>query len=142
MACDIFTKTKGHMDTLIVNRESLLMEIADIYVKEGLIKGNFDAIPFHDDIQFRDPLSPGSISVKDKDHARELWWNYLPDVVEKCELLNSEVHENLSEIAIDFKCYLYHPKVKIRIKDRFQIDNEGRIIAQQNLIYGKTPNLQ
>ena len=130
------------MEILVANRETQLHEVVQIYVNEGLAKGNFDAIPYHEAIKLRDPLSPGGAAslLQDKNQAWEAWWKTLPDLVEKCELIDSNIDENQMSITVEFCCYIRKPKVKLRLIDRFLIDDEGKIFYQENLIYGITPN--
>ena len=130
------------METLIVDRKAELQEIVRLYVYEGLAKGNLDAIPYHEGIKLRDPLSPGETAfyLKDKNKAYETWWKTLPDLLEKCEIIDSYIDENHMSITVEFYCYIRQSKVKLRIMDRFLIDDEGKIFAQENLIYGITPN--
>lgn len=130
------------MEILIVDRKAELQEIVRLYVYEGIAKGNLDAIPYHEGIKLRDPLSSGGTAspLKDKNKAYEAWWKALPGLLEKCELIDSHIDENQMSVTVEFYCYIRQPKVKLRLMDRFLIDEEGKIFAQENLIYGITPN--
>jgi hypothetical protein len=132
------------METLTVNRKTILSEIVQLYVKEGLAKGDFYAIPYHEDIKLRDPLSPGgaTASLKNKNQAYEAWWQMLPELVEKWELVDTTVHEDEVTVTLEFCCYVREPRIKLRIKDRFMVDDEGIIFFQENLVHGTTPNFE
>ncbi|PRY03967.1 SnoaL-like protein [Pontibacter ummariensis] len=122
------------MEVLAEDRVATLHRIVRAYVAEGLAKGNFDAIPYHEAVELRAPLCPGgsAVPLKGREQLREVWWKPLPDLVEACEVVDSFVNTEQTAAAVEFYCYLRAPKVKLRIMDRFQIDEQGRITAQEN----------
>lgn len=122
------------METMTTSRKSQLHNIVRAYVEEGLIKGNFDAIPYHEDVELRAPLCPGgsAVPLKGKEQLRKIWWGPLPDLVESCEVVDSFANEDLTAATVEFYCYLRAPKVKLRIIDRFSINENGLITAQEN----------
>jgi hypothetical protein len=132
------------METLTVNRKTILREIVQVYVKEGLANGDFDAIPYHEEIKLRDPLSPGGAAacLKNKNQAFKAWWQTLPERVEKWEIVDTIIHEDEITVTVEFCCYVREPRVKLRIKDRFMVDDEGIIFSQENLVHGTTPNFE
>lgn len=122
------------METQTTNRKARLHNIVRTYVAEGLAKGNFDAIPYHQDVELRAPLCPGgsAVPLKGKKQLREIWWKPLPDLVERCEIVDSFVNEEESAATVEFYCYIREPKAKLRIMDRFRINDRGEITAQEN----------
>jgi hypothetical protein len=122
------------METLNTNRQGQLHKIVRLYVEEGLAKGNFEVIPYHDDVELRAPLCPGGSAnpLRGKKQLREIWWKPLPDLVESCEIADSYVNEDQTAATVEFYCYLREPKVKLRIIDRFTINENGKITAQEN----------
>ncbi len=122
------------METLTTNRKAQLHSIVRAYVEEGLAKGNFDAIPYHEEVELRAPLCPGgsAVPLKGKQQLREIWWKPLPDLVESCEVVDSFVNEEQTAATVEFYCYIGEPKVKLRIMDRFKINENGEITEQEN----------
>lgn len=122
------------METLTNQRKAQLHNIAQLYVEEGLAKGNFDVIPYVDDVELRAPLCPGGSAnpLRGKEQLLEVWWKPLPDLVERCELVDSYVNENQTAVTVEFYCYIREPKAKLRVVDRLRIDENGKITAQEN----------
>lgn len=122
------------METLATEKQAKLHHIMQKYVEEGLAKGNFDAIPYHDDVALRAPLCPGgsAVPLKGKEQLRNVWWPPLPDLVERCEVVDSFVNEAQTAATVEFYCYIREPNVKLRIIDRFIINEDGQITEQEN----------
>lgn len=122
------------METLSTKRQTLLHKIVRQYVEEGLAQGNFDKIPYRDDVELRAPICPGgsAVPLRKKDQLREVWWTPLPDLVERCEVVDSYVNEARTAATVEFYCYLSDQKTKLRIVDRFKIDENGNITEQEN----------
>lgn len=115
-------------------RRELLEETARNYVVNGLGRGDFEAIPYHPEIVLRAPLCPGGSAapLQGRDALREQWWAPLPELVAGVELLDCYVNESLSSVAVEFLCRIREPACTLRIMDRFVVDDEGRITAQEN----------
>lgn len=111
-----------------------LHQIARDYVTKGLGGKNFDAIPYADDVELRAPILPGGSDnpLKGKENLRTQWWKPLPDLVGKVEVLDSFVNEDLSAVTVEFHCHIVNPGCVLRIIDKFTINEEGKIIAQEN----------
>jgi hypothetical protein len=115
-------------------KNAQLHNIVRKYVEEGLDKGNFDNIPYKDDVELRAPICPGGSArpLKGKEQLREIWWAPLPNLVERCEFVDSYVNESQTAATVEFYCFLREPRTKLRIIDRFSIDENGEITAQEN----------
>ena len=111
-----------------------LRQIARIYVEEGLGKGNFDIIPYAEDVSLRAPLNPGGSEspIVGKSLLRGTWWKPLPDLVEGTELLATYINTNQDAVAVEFYCNIKSPNCRLRIVDRFKVDESGLITDQEN----------
>jgi hypothetical protein len=127
-------KTQSTMENSTTERKMQLHQLVRKYVMEGLAKGNFDAIPYHDDVELRAPLCPGgsAVPLKGIQQLREVWWAPLPGLVEDCEVIDSYVNESQNGATVEFHCHLREPKVTLRVVDRFRFDDKGKILAQEN----------
>ncbi|MFH6605060.1 nuclear transport factor 2 family protein [Maribacter algicola] len=115
-------------------RKQQLHELAKNYVINGLGAGNFDTIPYHDDIILRAPIHPmGSQQpMNGRDFIKENWWAPLPDLVAGTDLLETYTNENLSKVTAEFLCHIKDPACTLRIVDRFSVDKDGKITDQKN----------
>jgi len=115
-------------------RRHQLFATARAYVVDGLGKGDFDAIPYDAGVELRAPLCPGGASVplRGVDALRTIWWPPLPDLVSSVELIQVYASEDLSGAAAEFLCHIREPRCTLRIIDRFSVDANGRITAQEN----------
>jgi hypothetical protein len=115
-------------------RAAQLHAIARGYVTEGLGKRNFDAIPYHPEVELRAPLCPGGSSVPlvGRDALRLTWWAPLPALVEHVEVLDTFVNGDLTAAAVEFLLTISAPACTLRVIDRFTIDGAGEIVAQEN----------
>ncbi len=118
----------------ISNKARQLSQIAIDYVNNGLGAKNFDNIPYDENVVLRAPLCPGGSSTPliGKENLREHWWKPLPGLVGKVTLLDVYVNETHSKVAVEFHCEILQPSCKLRIIDRFKINEAGNIIEQEN----------
>lgn len=115
-------------------RKRQLHSIAKNYVIDGLGAGNFNVIPYHENIELRAPIHPmGSQQpMNGRDFIKENWWAPLPGLVAGTDLLDTYVNENLTKVTAEFFCHIKEPACTLRIVDRFEIDSDGKIISQEN----------
>jgi len=115
-------------------RAHRLMQIAKHYALDGLGEGNFDAIPYHPDVELRAPLCPGGVSapLRGREALHAHWWQPLPQLVSGVELLDIYVNEPLTAVAVEFLCHIREPACTLRVMDRFVVDEQGLIRSQEN----------
>jgi hypothetical protein len=113
---------------------SQLHQIAKDYVLNGLGAKNFDAIPYDENVTLRAPLSAGGSwqPLAGKENLRTQWWAPLPSLVGKTEFIDSFVNKDLTAVTVQFYCEILSPSCTLRIIDRFDVNDEGKIIAQEN----------
>lgn len=103
---------------------------------EGLRKKSFSLIPFSDEVIFRAPIAPGSVHepIVGIINLYEHWWQPLEPLLEGISILvldhffNEEQTSVISRTAIHLK----FSDIKLRVADRFLIDEAGQIIEQEN----------
>jgi len=117
-----------------LSKTEMLHEIARNYVTQGLGGKNFDAIPYDNEIVLRAPICPGGscTPLKGKENLRAIWWAPLPSLIGKVRLIDSFVNETNMTVAVEFHCEILSPSCTLRVIDRFKIDQEGKIIEQEN----------
>jgi hypothetical protein len=122
------------MTTESMTKTDMLHQIGSDYVLKGLGGKNFDAIPYHEEVELRAPICPGGSEqpLIGKENLRQTWWAPLPNLVSKVELLNTFVNQDENAVAVEFRCYINHPSCVLRVIDRFRINDEGKIVSQEN----------
>jgi len=101
----------------------------------GLARKDFDLIPFADDVTLRAPLAPGGVHhpISGRDQVRALWWEPMPGLLGAVTLgriyfdddLTGAIAEAEIEVRLD-------PPVVLRVADRLDVDESGRITQQEN----------
>lgn len=115
-------------------RTDQLHELARAYVLDGLGKGNFDVIPYAENVTLRAPLCPGGCGVplEGRANLREKWWAPLPQLVAGVEVLDTYVNCELTAVTVEFLCHIRQPACTLRVVDRFKVNADGRITDQEN----------
>lgn len=121
-------------DNTVMQKEDIIHQIAKNYVLEGLGAKNFDAIPYDDNVELRAPLCVGGSEkpLKGKENLRTQWWAPLPGLIGKVELIDSFANKTNTAVTVEFHCEILNPASTLRIIDRFEINNEGKIVKQEN----------
>lgn len=115
-------------------RRQQLHQLAKSYVIDGLGAGNFNTIPYHENIELRAPIHPmgSQQAMNGRDFIKENWWAPLPELVAGTDLLDTYVNENLTKVTVEFFCHIKNPPCTLRIVDRFTVDENGKITSQEN----------
>jgi hypothetical protein len=115
-------------------RTDQLHHLARAYVLDGLGQGNFDAIPYAEDVTLRAPLCPGGSGVPliGRANLREKWWAPLPQLVAGVQVLDTFVNRDLRAVAVEFLCHIRQPACTLRVVDRFKVNEAGPITVQEN----------
>ena len=123
-----------HTDTML--DAQLLHQIARDYVVNGLGGKNFDAIPYDDSVVLRAPLCPGGSAnpLEGKENLRSVWWAPLPSLVGRVDVIDSYVNSDNTAVTVEFHCEILNPSCTLRVVDRFSVNHEGKIIAQENFV--------
>ncbi len=122
------------MQTTTLSKTKMLHQIARKYVVEGLGGKNFDAIPYHEQVELRAPLCPGGskVPLKGRENLRIQWWAPLPSLVGGVDIIDSYVNSEETAVTVEFHCHIIQPSCTLRIIDRFIINDEGQITEQEN----------
>ncbi len=125
-------QTKQQIDN--TTRSAQLHALARCYVTEGLGQKNFDAIPYTEDVALRAPLCPGGSSVPlvGRENLRTVWWPPLPQLIGHVAVIDTYVNQDLTAVTVEFHLEIIAPACTLRVIDRFTVDDEGRITAQEN----------
>lgn len=110
-----------------------LHQLARSYVS-SLGSGDFDSIPYAEDVELRAPLCPGGSAVPlvGRDNLREQWWAPLPEMVSSVEVIDSYVNADRSAVAVEFMLRIDSIPCTLRVMDRFIVSEEGLITSQEN----------
>jgi hypothetical protein len=122
------------MITETIHRTDLLHQIARNYVLNGMGGKDFDAIPYDDNVILRAPINAGGSSnpLRGKENLRTQWWAPLPGLLGSVKLLDTFVNEENSAVTVEFHCEIINPACTLRIVDRFTVNENGKIIEQEN----------
>ena len=117
-----------------LSKADKLHTIARNYVIKGLGDKNFDAIPYDENVVLRAPLSPGGSAqpLTGKESLRSQWWAPLPSLLAGVEIVDSYVNKEETRVVVEFYCHIISPACTLRVIDRFVINEEGKIIDQEN----------
>jgi ketosteroid isomerase-like protein len=115
-------------------RKQQLHSIARSYVIDGLGEGNFDVIPYHENVELRAPIHPmgSQQAMNGRNFIKENWWTPLPGLVAGTDFLDTYVNDALTKVTAEFFCHIKEPACTLRIVDCFTIDDDGKITKQEN----------
>jgi hypothetical protein len=124
------------MTTLTLSKTEMLHELARDYVLKGLGGKNFDAIPYADNVSLRAPICPGGSTnpLVGKENLRSIWWAPLPELVGDVRVIDTFVNNDNTAVTVEFQCDIINPFCTLRVVDRFTVNEQGQIIAQENFL--------
>lgn len=119
---------------ILTSREEMLHQVGEDYVVKGLSAKNFDAIPYDEHVELRAPLCQGGSEkpLKGKENLRNQWWAPLPGLIGNVKVLDTFINRDQTAVTVEFQCEIKNPACTLRVVDRFTINNEGKITAQEN----------
>jgi len=117
-----------------MDRKAMIQRTIDSYFA-GLANKDFEQIPFATTISLRAPLTPGGADLPLSGIAmvRDIWWAPLPALLG--EVVCSAVYFDdalTGAVATGEVEVLTDPPVRLRVADRFTIDDSGLIVEQEN----------
>ncbi len=117
------------------SRIQQLKEVAEAYF-DSLRNGRFETIPYHENAALRAPLTPGGANVplQGKQELFNKWWLPLEPALKDVTIttLGHYLHEDLTGIITEAEIILAAPSARLRVADRFTIDEDGKITEQEN----------
>jgi len=122
------------MTTLTLSKTEMLHELARDYVLKGLGGKNFDAIPYADNVSLRAPICPGGSTkpLVGKENLRSIWWAPLPTLIGDVNVIDSFVNSDNTAVTVEFHCDIINPFCTLRVVDKFIVNEQGKITAQEN----------
>ncbi len=121
--------------TMAMDRKKLLKQVAELYF-EGLRTKSFSMIPFSDNINFRAPIAPGGVHqpLNGIKNVFEQWWQPLEPLLEgiSIEVVDHYYNEDETGVISRADIILRDSGIKLRVADRFRVNEEGDIIEQEN----------
>ena len=122
-------------------RRAQLRAITEAYF-EGLAQKDLSAVPWSKDVVLRSPLAPGGLETPLVGRQAVLdWFAQLYPVLGEMKVLEHYFNEDLTAIASRCDVGITDPPSTLRVVDRFIINAEGQITAQENH-YDPRPALQ
>jgi glyoxylase I family protein len=116
-------------------RRTMLRSVADAYFA-GLVRRDFDAIPYADDVVLRAPIVPGGSAnpLSGRETLRTVWWQPLVPALDGVAVSVIDYYVNADATAISVAAEITLPAVRatLRVADRFRVDAVGRITEQEN----------
>ena len=117
-----------------MSRKDVIRQAVDGYFA-GLATKNFDRIPFAEHVSFRAPLAPGGAHqvIAGRDAVKDVWWAPMPGLLGTVTCLGVYFDDELTgAVATGEVEVLTDPPVRLRVADRFAVDDEGLIVEQEN----------
>jgi hypothetical protein len=120
-------------ETFAAKRRAQLRAVAEAYFA-ALAQKDFTAIPYADTVVLRAPLAPGGVHnpLIGKEALRTIWWPPLVLALGEVKVIEHYLNEALTAIITGAEIHLVHPRVTLRVADRFTVNAEGQIIEQEN----------
>ena len=112
-------------------RRAQLRAAADAYFN-GLATKDLSKIPYAPDVRLHAPLAPGGAAVPQVGAAALAYLEGVLPVLGAVEVLDAYINEDLSGITVEALVGVMNPPATLRVADRFTIDEQGRIVAQEN----------
>ena len=116
-------------------RHATLRSAADAYFA-GLVRRDFDAIPYADDVLLRAPIVPGGSAnpLRGRGTVRTVWWQPLAPALDGVTVNVIEYYVNADATSVCVAAEITVPAARatLRVADRFTVDAEGRITEQEN----------
>jgi len=114
-------------------RKALLDSVVRTYF-DALATGNFDMIPYDDNVSLRAPLAPGGVHrpLVGKENLRKIWWAPLPSIVGGTKVYGVFFNEDLTGVVGEAEIEITNPKATVRVADRFTVNAAGKIVEQEN----------
>ena len=114
-------------------RRAQLRAVADAYFA-ALVKKDFAAIPYDDNVTLRAPLCPGGVHTPlvGKEAVRTIWRPPLVPALREVTVLDHYINEEMTAICTEALISIVNPSATLRVADRFTVNAEGKIIEQEN----------
>jgi hypothetical protein len=117
----------------MAERKALLESIVRTYF-DALAKGDFDMIPYDDNVCLRTPLAPGGVQrpLVGKETLRKIWWAPLPSLVAGTKVCGVFFNDGLTAVVGEAEIEIVNPRVTLRVADRFIVNESSKILEQTN----------
>ncbi|MEX2272665.1 MAG: nuclear transport factor 2 family protein [Vicinamibacterales bacterium] len=113
-------------------RLNQLKGVANAYFA-ALTKRDVSSVPWADNIVLRSPLAPQGLDVPLTGRAAVVgWFETLYPVLGEAKVIEHYFSEDLTSIATRADVGITDPPSVLRVVDRFTVDADGRITAQEN----------
>jgi len=114
-------------------RKALLESIVRTYF-DALAKGNFDMMPYDDNVCLRAPLAPSGVQrpLVGKENLRQIWWAPLPSLIAGTKVCGIFFKDDLTAAVGEAEIEVANPRVTLRVADRFIVNEAGKIVEQTN----------
>lgn len=104
----------------------------------GLQSRDLSLIPYDERVSLRAPLAPGGVNrvMQGRAALERDWWQPLQPALEgvQVKLLDVYVNETLTGVVAEAEVTItvLTPPVTLRVADRFTVNEQGRIVEQEN----------
>lgn len=122
---------------IAAKKREQLRAIAEGYF-DALRRKDFSTIPYDDNVTLRAPLAPGGVNqpLVGKEALRTQWWQPLGPALEGVQIKVFEHYINEAMTGIvteaEIKINVVDPPATLRVADRFTVNEQGKIIEQEN----------
>jgi hypothetical protein len=119
-------------DDSIVERHNALRRVVDAYFN-GLKRNDLSQVPWHHDVALRTPLAPGGADtpILGDEKVRE-FFNAIAPLVTDVTVNEVYFADNGTSVAARADVSIAQPPCTLRVLDRFDVDNDNKIVEQEN----------
>jgi len=117
------------INDITADRRQQLIGAAEEYFR-GLAQKDVSRVPWHADVVFRGPLTPATPDPLCGQAAVRTWFEGLYPALGRVEVLEHYIGQN--SIATRANVHITEPAAVLRVLDRFVVDDDGRIVEQEN----------
>ena len=119
------------VNTISSDRRHHLVAGSEQYFR-GLAQKDMSRVPWHPDVVFRGPLTPDAPRPLRGHAAVRAWFEGLYAALGTVEVLEHYIDESQRSIVTRANVYLTQPPAVLRVLDRFEVDEAGLIVEQEN----------
>lgn len=125
----------NHEEMTNVKRKEQLKNVVEKYFESFRTK-SFDSIPYSEEVVLKAPIVPGGVHspLKGKQELLTKWWQPLEPALEgiNIKIIDRFYNDSLTGVIAKADFTLAGPGITLRVADMFFVNNEGKIIEQEN----------
>ena len=124
-----------HKEMINAKRKEQLKKVTEYYFEAFKTK-SFATIPYSENVVLRAPIVPGGVHspLKGKQELFAKWWQPLEPALEgvSIKIIDHFYNDSHTGVIVKADFTLAGPGITLRVADMFLVNEEGKIIEQEN----------